>query len=89
MDYHEIINNLLGVKKYPELPSDLIFNLSQNPLEPKNYILFHIPKGLLFDGHIITLFMMVGLWLLNDVFNYLFWNDIREIRNRIKEFFKR
>jgi hypothetical protein len=66
---------------------EIIFN---NPVRSVAYGQLVIPNNfiwdcVLFNGHFQMGMLMIGLWMLNDLFNLLFWDDIREIRREIKE----
>jgi hypothetical protein len=50
---------------------------------------FIIPNFILFEPHIVTLSMLLGLVFLDEFFNYLFWNDIRPLRNSLREWIKK
>ena len=77
MAIHAIINNVT---------SDLI-----------PYIYLHIqnpiinPEGILFNGHIQTFFILLGIWLLDILFDLTLWEYVKPIRNdlfrRIKNVF--
>jgi len=71
MVLHEIINEVINTS--PKGYGQLII--------PDNFIWDKV----LFNGHIQMGLLMVGLWTLLDLFDYLFWDDWRVIRSKIKE----
>lgn len=60
--------------------SDLIpyiYNHIQNPILQ--------PDGILFDGHLQTLFLLFGIWDLDMLFDITLWIYIKPIRDKLKD----
>jgi hypothetical protein len=61
-----------------------------NPVSPSSSGLLIIPHNfiwdlIIFNGHFQMGILMIGLWTMLDLFDLLFWDDWRILRQKIKE----